>query len=88
MTTSTHLHRSTAYVKAITERGGTWKPDPITNQFRFIVDFGILKWPSSAIYFGPPRERTGTLIRAKPEAEEFVGLESESGVVRTDPSRV
>jgi hypothetical protein len=37
MTTSTHLHRSTAYVKAITERGRTWKPDPITRQFRFIV---------------------------------------------------
>ena len=37
MTTSTHLHRSTAYVKAITERGRTWKPDPITSQFRFIV---------------------------------------------------
>jgi hypothetical protein len=37
MTTSTHVHRSTAYVKAITERGRTWKPDPITRQFRFIV---------------------------------------------------
>src|SRR5438067_11875230 len=37
MTTSTHVHRSTAYVKAITERGGIWKPDPITPQFRFIV---------------------------------------------------
>jgi hypothetical protein len=37
MITSTHLHRSTAYVKAITERGGTWKLDPITSQFRFIV---------------------------------------------------
>jgi hypothetical protein len=37
MTTSTtHLHRSTAYV-AIVERGRTWKPDPITAQFRFIV---------------------------------------------------
>ncbi len=30
-------HRSTAYVKAIGERGPAWKPDPITNQFRFIV---------------------------------------------------
>ena len=35
-----------------------------------------------------PRERTGTLIQAKPEAEELVGLERQSGVVRTDPSRV
>jgi hypothetical protein len=30
-------HRSTAYVKAIGDRGRAWKPDPITNQFRFIV---------------------------------------------------
>ena len=30
-------HRSTAYVKAIAERGRTWKPDLITNQFRFVV---------------------------------------------------
>jgi hypothetical protein len=34
MTTS---HRSTAYVKSIGDRGRAWKPDPITNQFRFIV---------------------------------------------------
>jgi hypothetical protein len=35
----THLrtHRSVAYVKAIAQRGRTWKPEPITNQFRFIV---------------------------------------------------
>jgi hypothetical protein len=37
MTTSTHVHRSTAYVKPINECGRTLKPDPITNQFRFIV---------------------------------------------------
>jgi len=30
-------HRSTAYVKAIAERGRTWKLDPITAQFRFVV---------------------------------------------------
>jgi hypothetical protein len=30
-------HRSTAYVRAIAERGRAWKPDPITPQFRFIV---------------------------------------------------
>ena len=34
MTTS---HRSSAFVKAIGDRGRAWKPDPITNQFRFIV---------------------------------------------------
>jgi hypothetical protein len=32
-----HTHRSTAYVKPIHQRGRAWKPDPITNQFRFIV---------------------------------------------------
>ena len=37
MSTSIHTHRSTAYVKAINQRGRAWKPDPITNQFRFIV---------------------------------------------------
>src|SRR4051812_35482171 len=37
MNTSIHRHRSTAYVKAITERGGSWKSEPITRQFRFIV---------------------------------------------------
>jgi hypothetical protein len=37
MSTSVHTHRSTAYVKAINDRGRAWKPDPITNQFRFIV---------------------------------------------------
>jgi hypothetical protein len=37
MTASTRVHCSTAYVKAITERGGMWKPEPITRQFRFIV---------------------------------------------------
>ena len=30
-------HRSSAYVKAISERGSAWKPDPITDQFRFII---------------------------------------------------
>ncbi len=37
MSTSTHTHRSTAYVKPINQRGRAWKTDPITNQFRFIV---------------------------------------------------
>jgi hypothetical protein len=30
-------HRSSAYVKAIGDRGRAWKPDPITSQFRFVV---------------------------------------------------
>lgn len=37
MTASTRTHRSTAYVKAITERGNRWKPEPITTQFRFVL---------------------------------------------------
>jgi hypothetical protein len=37
MSTSIHTHRSTAYVKPIHQRGRVWKPDPITNQFQFIV---------------------------------------------------
>jgi|SRR5579862_4634461 len=33
----THTLRSTAYIKAIAQRGRSWKLDPITDQFRFIV---------------------------------------------------
>src|SRR4051794_36853776 len=28
------------------------------------LDFGILNWPTSAVCFGPPSQRTGTLDRA------------------------
>jgi hypothetical protein len=38
---TTHTHRSTAYVRAITDRGRAWKPDPITDQFRFIVRMAV-----------------------------------------------
>jgi len=34
-------HRSTAYVKAIGDRGRAWKPEPITSQFRFIVRLAV-----------------------------------------------
>jgi hypothetical protein len=37
MSTSTRSHRSTAYVKPISARGRSWKPEPITNQFRFVI---------------------------------------------------
>ena len=37
MNTSIRTQRSTAYVKPINQRGRAWKPDPITNQFRFII---------------------------------------------------
>jgi hypothetical protein len=41
MTPSVHTHRSTAYVKAIGDRGRPWKPDPITDQFRFVVRMAV-----------------------------------------------
>ncbi len=34
-------HRSSAYVKAIGDRGRASKPDPITNQFRFVVRMAV-----------------------------------------------
>jgi len=37
VSTSIRSHRSTATVKPIYQRGRAWKPDPITNQFRFVV---------------------------------------------------
>jgi hypothetical protein len=37
MSTSIRSHRSTAFVKPIGQRGRASKPDPITNQFRFVV---------------------------------------------------
>jgi hypothetical protein len=37
MSTSVHTHRSTATIKPIAQRGRTWKPDPITPQFRFVI---------------------------------------------------
>jgi hypothetical protein len=41
MNASIRTHRSTAYVKPINQRGRAWKPDPITNQFRFIVRMAV-----------------------------------------------
>jgi hypothetical protein len=35
------LHCSTAYVNAISHRGSPRKPDPITDQFRFIVRLAV-----------------------------------------------
>jgi hypothetical protein len=37
MSTSIRSHRSKAFVKPIDQRGRAWKPDPITNQFRFVI---------------------------------------------------
>jgi hypothetical protein len=41
MSTSIHSHRSAAYVKPIDQRGRAWKPDPITNQFRFVIRMAV-----------------------------------------------
>jgi hypothetical protein len=45
-----HKHRSSAYVKAIGDRGRAWKPDPITNQFRFIVRMAYACYERSVPY--------------------------------------
>jgi hypothetical protein len=37
----TATHRSSAFVNAIAERGRSWKTDPITSQFRFIVRMAV-----------------------------------------------
>jgi len=34
-------HQSTAFVKAIGDRGRAWRPDPITDQFRFVVRLAV-----------------------------------------------
>jgi hypothetical protein len=41
MTTPPRTHRSTAYVRAIYARGRAWKPDPITDQFRFVIRMAV-----------------------------------------------
>lgn len=46
-----------------------------------MAQFGSLIWPT------PSTERV-LLHRAQPEAEELVGLESESGAIRADPQGV
>jgi len=51
-------------------------------------DFGILCWPSSAFCSGPPRQRMGTLIRAKSEAEETRWTGEPRWSCLPDPSRV
>jgi hypothetical protein len=41
MSTSIRSHRSKAFVKPINQRGRAWKPDPITNQFRFVIRMAV-----------------------------------------------
>ena len=48
-----------------------------------IIDFGILKWPTSAVCFGPPRvKRTSSLdLSDELGSGGGVGLESQGGVI-------
>ena len=47
------------------------------------IDFGILKWPTSAVCFGPPRvKRTSSLdLSDELGSGGGVGLESQGGVI-------
>jgi hypothetical protein len=76
MTRATPSHRSTAYVKPINERGRTWKPNPITNQFRFVVRMAFacyerhvpydLAWHLADGVMSATIEATGALPMPKP----------------------
>jgi hypothetical protein len=50
--------------------------------------FGILKWPTSAVCFGPPwAKRTSNLdLSDELGSGGGVGLESQGGVIRADPA--
>jgi hypothetical protein len=49
-------------------------------------DFGILKWSTSAVCFGPPwAQQTSTLdLSVSLDLEAGVGLESQGGAIRAD----
>ena len=49
-------------------------------------DFGILKWSTSAVCFGPPTaQQTSTLdLSVSLSLEAGVGLESQGGAIRAD----
>ena len=76
MTSATQSHRSTAYVKPINERGRPWKPDPITNQFRFVVRMAfachergvpyVLTWGLANGVMAATIEATGAIPMPKP----------------------
>src|ERR1022692_4151212 len=53
-------------------------------------DFGILKWSTSAVCFGPPAaQQTSTLdLSVSLSLEAGVGLESQGGVIRADSSGI
>jgi hypothetical protein len=57
------VHRSTAYVKAIPDRGRAWKPDPITDQFRFIVRMAVA-CHAQGIPYDVAWDRHGSAMRA------------------------
>ena len=50
------------------------------------VDSGIMKWPTSAVCFGPPLGQSELLVWTERELRTGagVGLESQGGALRTD----
>jgi hypothetical protein len=63
---------------------------PLRMTFRGNCDFGILKWSTSAVCFGPPTaQQTFTLdLSVSLSLEAGVGLESQGGVIRADSSGI
>ena len=53
-------------------------------------DFGIMKWPTSAVCSGPPSGQRGLLVWTERELglEAGVGLEMQGGAIRADTSGV
>ena len=76
MSASIRTHRSTAYVRPINERGRSWKPDPITSQFRFVIRMAfacherqvpyVLTWGLANGVMSATIQATGDLPMPKP----------------------
>src|ERR1019366_6108283 len=61
-------------------------PEQAIRTTRELIDFGILKWSTSAVCFGPPwAQQTSTLdLSVSLDLEAGVGLESQGGAIRAD----
>jgi hypothetical protein len=55
-------YRDAAYVKAISDRGRAWKPEPITDQFRFIVRMAYACGAHGVAYDVGWIKRNGTML--------------------------
>jgi hypothetical protein len=56
-------HKSTAYVQANTTRGRSWKPEPITPQFRFVIRMAVACHERGVAY-DVAWNRAGSVMRA------------------------